>query len=426
MPVKSSHLRDRPRVLLVAPRYSYRIAAYIKAAQVLGLRLDIISDGQNSLISEVAAGLHIDFSNPQQALQRIKADARQHPVQAVIASDDRSVTLAAFIAASLDLPHNSPESAQNTRRKDLSRQVLHHAGLPVPAFRVVHLHPSLTPGGAALASLVYPVVAKPLSLSASTGVIRANDAAELFAACQRIQPIIAKLGDPFEASHIQVEEYIEGTEVAVEGLLDQGQFHLLALIDKPEPLVGPYFEESYYVTPSRLDASIQTRVVNRVAEGCRALGIRTGPVHAELRVNASDAWIIEIASRTIGGDCARILEFIYGLSLETMVLANALGLPMPLSRNAAAAGVLMIPTPAAGILRRVEGILAAQAVPNIESVQLAEREGHELVRLPEGSSYLGFIFAKADTPAAVEQALRLAHSKLNIVVAPVWKLVEVR
>ena len=409
-------------MLLVAPRYSYRIAAYIKAANELKLQLDIVSDGRHSLISEVAAGLHIDFSQPEQALSRIKASAKADPVHAVVASDDRSVTLAAQIAKSLELPHNSPDSAHTSRRKDLSRQLLAKSGLSIPRHQLLKLKQIVADGPGALAGLHYPSVVKPLSLSASTGVMRVDDANELYAACQRLEPIIANLNDPFEASHVQLEDYIDGVEVAVEGLLDHGRFRLLALIDKPEPLQGPYFEESYYVTPSRLDAALQAHIVDQVSSACRAMGINTGPVHAELRLHADQAWIIEIASRTIGGDCARILEFVHGQSLESIVLRNALGLPQQLHNTDVAAGVMMIPTPRPGILRRVEGVLNAQAVPYIESVELAVREGHELVCLPEGSSYLGFIFAKADSPDKVEAALRQAHSKLHIVVAPVWKI----
>ena len=213
-----------------------------------------------------------------------------------------------------------------------------------------------------------------------------------------------------------------GREVAVEAMLDDGTLTILAMFDKPDPLDGPYFEETYYITPSRLAPALQRRIRQRVVAACRAYGLREGPIHAELRVRDGDARVIEVAARTIGGQCARLLRFGTGLSLEALVIAHAVGRPLAWQPSRNAGGVLMIPTPRAGILRRVEGVLAASRVPYVEEVEISIREGYELVPLPEGSSYLGFIFARAPNPALAERALRDAHACLNIVTAPMWKL----
>jgi len=205
-------------------------------------------------------------------------------------------------------------------------------------------------------------------------------------------------------------------------MLHHGELRVLALFDKPDPLEGPYFEETYYITPSRLDPDTQALIRKRVAQACAAYGLVTGPVHAELRLHEGEAWILEVAARTIGGQCARLLRFGTGYGLEEQVIAEALGQPLTPNADNGAAGVLMIPIPRAGILRRVEGLLAAQRVPYIEDIEISVREGYELVPLPEGASYLGFIFARAPTPELAEQALREAHACLNIVVAPVWKV----
>lgn len=218
------------------------------------------------------------------------------------------------------------------------------------------------------------------------------------------------------------EDFVPGVEVAVEGLLDDGELHVLAIFDKPEPLDGPYFEETYYVTPSRLAKSIQTRLRREIAQACRAYGLREGPIHAECRINSEGVWILEVATRTIGGLCGRLFRYGVGYGLEELVLAQALGHSLPVNVKRSGAGVLMIPVPQAGILRRVEGVMAAQRVPYIDEVVIQLREGYELVPWPEGSSYLGFIFARAPTPALAEAALRQAHRCLNIVVAPLWKL----
>ncbi len=234
----------------------------------------------------------------------------------------------------------------------------------------------------------------------------------------RLEAIVAEALVPDEREQLLVESFIPGEEIAIEGLLSAGRLHVLAVFDKPEPLDGPFFEESYYVTPSRLPKALLDRATRRLAEACAAYGLREGPVHAELRLHDGEAWIVEVAARTIGGDCARLLSFGTGRSLEELVLRHALGWPLALDRPAGAAGVLMIPTPAAGTLRRVEGVLAARQVPGIEDLMISIREGYELTPLPEGGAYLGFMFAHADTPAEVETALREAHACLNVVIAP--------
>jgi biotin carboxylase len=270
-------------------------------------------------------------------------------------------------------------------------------------------------------SVTYPCVAKPVALSGSRGVIRANDPRELEQAIARIQTILRHHAVPAERNCVLVEAFIPGQEVAVEGMLRAGRFTTLAIFDKPDPLDGPYFEETYYITPSGHPESVQEAVTATVARSCEAYGLREGPVHAECRINEQGVWVLEVAARTIGGLCGRLLRFGTGYGLEELVLTQALGENVTLRPESGGAGVLMIPIPQAGILRRVEGLMAARAVPNIVDVVIDVREGYELVPLPEGSSYLGFIYARADSPAAAETALREAHAKLRIVVAPLWR-----
>ena len=269
---------------------------------------------------------------------------------------------------------------------------------------------------------------KPLSLSASRGVIRVDDDRALYAALARIERILAgeSSRERFPATHLLIEAFVPGPEVALEGLLSGGHLNVLAIFDKPDPLEGPYFEETYYITPSRHDERIRRRIVRRVEAACEALGLREGPVHAELRISAGDAVVLEVASRTIGGECARLLRFGTGRTLEDLVISHAVGRPLAANPHEGAAGVLMIPIVEGGILRRVEGITRARAVPWIEDVVIAVREGYELVPLPEGAAYLGFIFARAPNPAVAEAALREAHARLKLVVAPVMALEDGR
>lgn len=385
----------------------------------MGLRVLIGSRGEHSLTTEVNQGLHIDLEDHDAALARIIEEAAARPFAGIIGSDDSTVELAAHAASRLGLPHNPPEAARLTRRKDLARAHLMLAGCPVPIHCLVDIS---RPLHNQLAGLPWPCVLKPVNMSASRGVIRVNNESEFIDACQRIGHIIAESCDEFERSHVLVEDYIDGLEVAFEGYLHEGTLHTLAVFDKPDPLTGPYFEETIYVTPSTLDADTQTLIQQRVQQACTAFGLRTGPVHAELRVNATDAWILEVASRTIGGDCARTLDSGTNRSLEQLTVSLAIGEPVKPATLSQSRGVMMIPIRKAGILKRVEGILAAQKVADIEKIDIVISEGHELIPLPEGNQYLGFIFAKAETPERVTAALRTAHEKLNFVTAPIFKL----
>jgi biotin carboxylase len=409
---------------LIAPPNSYRTVPYLQAARRKGITVLVASEGRFSLVSEIAEGLHIDLEDPG-AIERLLAANLEYPFTGVVATDDASVELSSRIAQSLNLPHNPPQAARLTRRKDLSREALATAGVPVPGFRIIDLQ---QPIDSQLDRLEYPCVIKPLSLSASRGVIRVDDSAALRVACARIERILAgeTTRDSFASTHLLIETFVSGPEVALEGLLKGGRLNVLAIFDKPDPLDGPFFEETYYIIPSRHDENIRARIIRRVEEACMALGLREGPVHAEVRINGGDGVIIEVASRTIGGDCARLLRFGAGQALEDLVISHAVGKPLPLLPLEGGAGVLMIPITEAGILRRVEGISEARTVPWIDDILISIREGYELVPLPEGATYLGFIFAHAPTPSAAEAALRESHAKLKIVVAPVMTLEDRR
>ncbi|VAW74561.1 Argininosuccinate lyase [hydrothermal vent metagenome] len=407
------------RLLLVAQPGSYRIAPYLFAARRMGVDTLIASRGEHSLISEVSSGLHIDPDNAGKALQDILRQAELTPFDGILGSDDSTVELAAMAAQSLGLPHNPPDAARLSRRKDLARAHLALADCPVPIHSLVDLAKPLE---AQLQGLPWPCVIKPLNLSASRGVIRTNNADEFIAACERVRPILAEQTDPFLQTHLLVEDYIDGIEVAYEGFLHEGKLTTLTLFDKPDPLTGPFFEETIYVTPSQLDTETQSRIEHNVARACSAYGLSTGPVHAELRVDGRDAWILEIASRTIGGDCARILDQDSDFNLEELVISLAVGRPLPNRPSQKARGVMMLPVRKGGILRRVEGIEAARKVEHIDRVDIIIRDGNELIPLPEGNQYPGYVFASADRTDDVTHALHTACDKLNFVVAPLLRI----
>ncbi len=405
---------NQPTLLLVAQPYSYRIAPYLTAAKKMGLAVIIASKGAFSLVSEIQQGLHIDPDTPEEAIKIILAQAKKSFFVGVLATDDSTIELAAKVAQSLGLPHNPPQAALITRRKDLARQTLREYHCAIPNFQLVDLQQDLAPQ---LKAVSFPCVVKPLHLSASRGVIRANNSHELLQACERSAKIIAEASANFESTHLLIEDYIDGDEIAFEGYLKAGKLYPLMFFDKPDPLTGPFFEETIYVSPSKLNHFQQQKVIENINCACQAYGLTTGPIHAELRINRQDAWILEVANRTIGGDCARTLDSGNHYSLETLSIALACNLPIEHTAPQTARGVMMLPIEKAGILRRVEGIKAAAETQYITKVDILIQPGNELVPLPEGNQYLGYIFAEAPSAEDAVNAIREAWNKLDIVVA---------
>jgi len=410
---------NKPGILLVAPPDSYRVAPYIAAARQLDVAITIASRGEHSLVNEIAEGIHINLGEPHEAVKTIISSAEQYNIKGIVAADDKVTEIVALAASSLGLPHNPPDAVHLTRWKHKARTHLRNAGLPVPDHWVVSLTDIQQHK---IPDINFPCVVKPVNLSASRGVIRCDNIVELIAAVEKISAIIATLDEPEARNLVLIEKFISGNEYAIEAILQDGKLIPIAVFDKPDPLQGPYFEETYYVTPSQLSFDSQRNILEIIEKACAAYGLVTGPVHAEVRLDGNDVYIIEIAARTIGGECARLVEFASNRSLESIVIEYAMGNNTGTISLESAAGVMMIPTPRSGVLRRVEGVLEAQKIKNIKAVNISIREGHELIALPEGASYLGFIFATANSPKAVESALRDAFEKLNIVINPLWKI----
>ncbi len=409
-----------PRLLLLLPTTTYRTAAFVEAARQIGVELTVASERPSTLEAANPAGLlTLDFEQPERAADAVRVFAKQYPVSGVVGVDDRTALVAAAIAAKLSLKGNPVHAAVAASDKYLQRELLAKAAVPIPRF----LLRSLEDDPATIAkSISYPCVLKPVRLSASRGVIRADNPQSFVSAQGRLRAILADpetaaaCGD--RARHYLIEEFIPGYEVALEGLVVNRRLHVLAIFDKPDPLDGPFFEETIYVTPSQVPAALQKAIVDCADRAVRALGITDGPIHAELRYNERGPWLIELAARPIGGRCSAVLRFgDKGVTLEEIILRHALGMPIPsLQRERQAAGVMMIPIPGAGTLQEVRGVAEAQAVPLIEDVQITAHPGERLVPFPEGSRYPGFIFARGETPAVVEAALRDAHGRLEFVI----------
>ena len=417
---------ERPVLILLASKLGYQTRSFAEAAKRLGLSVIIGSDRRHQLDDPWADGaVPLHFEEPETAaLHLVEAVQRrldEQKIWAILALGDRQTATAAYAASVLHLTYNSPESVENCRSKLRQREVMRKAGLPVPEFFSFAL---TEPIDSVLQRVIFPCVLKPLRLAASQGVIRADNPAEFGAAVERIARLLTspeiQVTREADLDRLLVERYIPGTEVALEGVLDDGQLRVLALFDKPNPLEGPYFEESIYVTPSRLPEKIQKEISARAAQYVRALGLTEGPVHAEFRVNDQGAWVLEVAPRPIGGLCSKVLRFgPQRIFLEELLIRTALRLPgAEWQREPDAAGVMMIPVPRSGVLEEVQGMEEALAIAGICEIQITARLHDFIAAWPEGSSYLGFIFARARTPDLAEAALRKAHDALRFTIAP--------
>jgi biotin carboxylase len=407
--VSSGHHKGVTRILLLLPTATYRAPDFLAAAARLGVDVVVGSEHRQALSGFMGdRAVLVPLTDVAAAVNAIVALHRRSPLDAVVAVDDQGVAIASAAAARLGLRHNPPDAVAAARDKTIMRARLGAVSLRQPEYRVV------PPGSdvvAAAAEIGYPCVLKPVSRSASQGVIRVNDATEADAAGARIRAMIANCPEP-----LLVERFVPGDEVALEGLLTEGRLDVLAVFDKPDPLDGPFFEETIYVTPSRQPTAILTEIETIAAQAAAALGLREGPVHIELRIGPGGAvTILELAARSIGGLCARALRFGAGVSLEEVIIRHALGVGLSgLTREPQASGVMMLPIRAAGVLDQVSGQQRALAVEGVVGLDISIASGRSVVPLPEGDRYLGFIFARGTTPHFVEAALRRAEACLDV------------
>jgi biotin carboxylase len=414
-------MTNQRSILLFASKLGYQTRSFDAAARRLGVRLVFVTDRCHELSNPWGDdALAVRFDAPEHAAGRALQEFRKRHFDGVVALGDRPTIAAAYTARGLGLAANHPVAVEACHNKLRMREVFREAGLPSPWFRAVALTPEPEP---ALLGIKYPCVIKPMSLSASQGVMRADNRDDFLAAISRLKHLFERpeLRSQRECDFSQalVEDYIPGEEVATEGVLIDGALKLLTIFDKPDPLEGPFFEETIYVTPSRLSAQQQEAILRSAENAARAIGLAHGSMHAEFRINERGVWPVEIAPRPIGGLCARSLEFCspehrHLISLEELILRHAIGEDISSwQREELASGVMMIPVPTSGTLESVSGIEDARHVRGVTEVEITARMRDTILAWPEGSSYLGFIFAKAETTNDVEDALRSAHSRLR-------------
>jgi biotin carboxylase len=425
-----------PRVLVLATTTGYQTRAFGDAAARAGTELVFATD-RCHLIHDPWRdhAIPIRFYDEDSSVAAIVEKAAVRPIDGLIVVGDRPTVIAARVAERLGLPWHPADAAAAARHKLLSRERLRDAGRPVPWFAPVSIDEQ--PAAVIRHVVSYPCVLKPVALSGSRGVMRADDADGLAAAFARLQalmhqPAVRAERDEAHATAL-IEGFIPGREYALEGLMTAGTLQTLAIFDKPDPLDGPFFEETIYITPSSANDDVQRAIEEGVARAAAALGLRHGPIHAECRVNAQGVYVLEVAARPIGGLCAQVLRFRaragdprFSIDLEELLLRHALGEDSTsYVREEMASGVMMIPIPRRGVFRRADRVAEVRSIPGIHDIRITAKPDQRLIPLPEGASYLGFIFARAASAGEVDRALRAAHGRLVFVIDSEWPVLAV-
>ena len=411
------------RVLILSTTTGYQLRSFDDAALKTGIDLMFATDRCHQLDDPWRdRAVAVRFHEEESSLRAVVEAAAVRRIDGVIAVGDRPVVLAARIAQELCIAGNTVTAAAASVNKLLSRRRLATAGLPVPWFFDANVRTRIS-----LDSRVrYPCVVKPLGLSGSRGVMRANSPSELDEATERLRALLSRIDVRAIRMGLDdvalVERFIEGREFAIEGVLTDGVVQTFAIFDKPDPLDGPFFEETIYVTPSDLDEDIQWAVIDQVQRAVDALGLGNGSVHAECRVGPDGIFILEVAARPIGGLCSKVLRFTSSdssdTSLEEVLLRHAAGEDVSrFEREPRASGVMMIPIPRRGLLKRVQGVDAVRAIDGIEDVRITAKPDQLLEPLPEAGNYLGFIFARGNSSSGVVNNLKAAHAQLQFDIA---------
>lgn len=398
-----------PRVLVLLPAAGYANQDFIAAAHRLNIELVTCADYCHRLAPGwgLSPLMSVPFDQPDVAVPQVLLALTQ-PVDAVLSVDDQGAALAAQLRVALHLPGNSPEAVSRLTDKLHFRQLQQAAGLLYPEFAVVSSE------NRASSPLAFPAVVKARRLNASRGVIRVDAIEQYVQAIKRVRDIQARELRHADALGVLVERFIPGVEVALDGVLNAGTLRVLAVFDKPDPLEGPYFEETLFITPSIQPDAVQDELAKAVQQACVAAGMTEGVIHAEARINEAGVWLLEIAPRGIGGLCGRVFASTLGMNTAEIVLRHAVGLPLPAQVSEQAAGVMMIPAPVNGIYRGIDGLEAARATPQVTDIDITAYPGQLVAPPPEGTGYLGFIFSRARTPLEVETALRAAHAALTV------------
>ena len=253
-------------------------------------------------------------------------------------------------------------------------------------------------------------VLKPIYGTASKSVIKIES-------FQENKVAVEKLMQDCSDQDLIIEEFVDGSEYALEGNLINSELNKIVIFDKPINYKEPYFEESIYIAPTGLPDKTQKEIVNLIGKACKKLGLENGPVHVEFKIHNKEIFIIEINPRMIGGLCSRCLSFgLFKTSLEEIALHAFLNNELKsIDLLSNFVGVLMIPTPISGKFISINKN-ELESIPNVSGVEITVSENSNLLEPPFGDKYLGFVFSQGDSKEKVMESLTLALDLANPII----------
>ena len=390
------------KLLLVIPENSYKSNDFVTSAEKLDLDFLVITDSQQ------VSGQFSDTVIIHSFDKELENDVREklQDVTHILPVDHSALKFSAYLVDLLNAKGNNTKSINTAMNKFESRNIFNSISEIKIQNAIVNkiedIEIFINENGTS--------VLKPIYGTASKSVIKVES-------FQENKAEVEKLMQDCSDQDLIIEEFVDGSEYALEGNLINSELNKIVIFDKPINYKEPYFEESIYIAPTEIPDKTQKEIVNLIGKACKKLGLENGPVHVEFKIHNKEIFIIEINPRMIGGLCSRCLSFgLFKTSLEEIALHAFLNNELKsIDLLSNFVGVLMIPTPISGKFISINKN-ELESIPNVSGVEITVSENSNLLEPPFGDKYLGFVFSQGDSKEKVMESLTLALDLANPII----------
>ena len=390
------------KLLLVIPENSYKSNDFVTSAEKLDLDFLVITDSQQVF------GQFSDTVIIHGFDEELENDVKEklQDVTHILPVDHSALKFSAYLVDLLKAKGNNTKSINTAMNKFESRNIFNSISEIKIQNAIVNkiedIEIFINENGTS--------VLKPIYGTASKSVIKVES-------FQENKAEVEKLMQDCSDQDLIIEEFVDGSEYALEGNLINSELNKIVIFDKPINYKEPYFEESIYIAPTEIPDKTQKEIVNLIGKACKKLGLENGPVHVEFKIHNKEIFIIEINPRMIGGLCSRCLSFgLFKTSLEEIALHAFLNNELKsIDLLSNFVGVLMIPTPISGKFISINKN-ELESIPNVSGVEITVSENSNLLEPPFGDKYLGFVFSQGDSKEKVMESLTLALDLANPII----------
>ena len=390
------------KLLLVIPENSYKSNDFVTSAEKLDLDFLVITDSQQ--VSGQFSDTVIIHSFDEELENDVKEKLQD--VTHILPVDHSALKFSAYLVDLLKAKGNNTKSINTAMNKFESRKIFNSISeikiQNAIVKKIEDIEIFINENGTS--------VLKPIYGTASKSVIKVES-------FQENKAEVEKLMQDCSDQDLIIEEFVDGSEYALEGNLINSELNKIVIFDKPINYKEPYFEESIYIAPTEIPDKTQKEIVNLIGKACKKLGLENGPVHVEFKIHNKEIFIIEINPRMIGGLCSRCLSFgLFKTSLEEIALHAFLNNELKsIDLLSNFVGVLMIPTPISGKFISINKN-ELESIPNVSGVEITVSENSNLLEPPFGDKYLGFVFSQGDSKEKVMESLTLALDLANPII----------